>query len=47
MSFLKDIFTKKEEPIKSYKDFWFWFQKNEKTFFNAVKNNNNIEKIFF
>jgi len=47
MSFLKDIFTKKEEPIKSYKDFWFWFQKNEKTFFKAVKNNNNIEKIFF
>jgi len=38
---------KKDEPIKSYADFWNWFQNNEKTFFNVVKNQKNIEKEFF
>ncbi len=33
MNFLKNIFGKKDEPIKNYVDFWNWFQKNEKTFF--------------
>lgn len=47
MSFLKNIFAKKDEPIKSYSDFWNWFQNNEKTFFNIVKENNNIEDEFF
>ena len=47
MSFLKNIFGKKDEPIKSYDDFWTWFQKNEKDFFNVVKNRKNIEKEFF
>lgn len=47
MSFLKNIFGKKDEPIKSYSDFWNWFQKNEKTFFNVVKTNKDIEKRFF
>ncbi|MEO8150857.1 MAG: hypothetical protein ABI723_24705 [Bacteroidia bacterium] len=47
MSFLKNIFSKKDEPVKSYEDFWNWFHKNEKTFFNVVKEHSNIEKDFF
>lgn len=47
MNFIKSIFRKKDEPIKSYSDFWNWFQKNEKDFFEIVKNHNNIEKGFF
>jgi hypothetical protein len=47
MNFLKNIFGKKETPINSYSDFWNWFQNNEKTFFNVVKNHKNIEKDFF
>ena len=47
MSFLKNIFGKKDEPIKSYSDFWTWFQNNEKDFFAVVKNRKGIEKGFF
>ena len=47
MSFLKNIFGKKDEPINSYSDFWTWFQKNEKDFFKVVKNQKNIEQGFF
>lgn len=47
MSFLKNIFKKKDDPIKNYADFWAWFQKNEKEFFNVVKSHQNIEKGFF
>ena len=47
MSFLKNIFSKKDTPINSYSDFWNWFKDNEKTFFNIVKNQKNIEEDFF
>jgi hypothetical protein len=47
MSFLKNIFGKKDEPINSYSDFWTWFQKNEKDFFKVIKNQKNIEQGFF
>ena len=47
MSFLKNIFGKKDEPIKSYSDFWSWFQNNEQAFFNVVKSHKDIEKCFF
>ena len=47
MSFLKSIFGKNDKPIKSYADFWAWFQKNEKDFFTVVKSRQNIEKRFF
>lgn len=47
MSFFKNIFKAKDEPIKSYADFWTWFQSNEKDFFNVVKNRKDIEKGFF
>lgn len=46
MSFLKNLFIKKETPIKSYQDFWDWFQKNEKAFFKVVRDENNIEENF-
>lgn len=47
MSFLKNMFSKKDGPIESYSDFWDWFQNHEKTFFNVVKSRKNIEKEFF
>src|SRR5687767_6937132 len=47
MSFLKNIFTTKEQPIRSYTDFWNWFQKNEKKFFEVVKGHRDIENQFF
>jgi hypothetical protein len=47
MNFLKNIFGMKDEPIRSYSDFWIWFQKNEKGFYNVVKNYKNIESGFF
>lgn len=47
MSLLKNIFGKKDSPIRSYEDFWNWFQDNERVFFNAVKQHADIEKEFF
>lgn len=47
MNFLKNIFGKKDKPLQTYQDFWDWFQKNEKTFYNVVKNGNNINDGFF
>jgi hypothetical protein len=47
MNLLKSLFGKKEEPIKSNADFWNWFTKHEKPFFNAVKTGKNIEEDFF
>lgn len=47
MRLFKNIFKKKSEPIKSYQDFWVWFQENEKSFYKVVKNHKNIEKDFF
>lgn len=47
MNLLKSIFSKKDETIKSNDDFWNWFQKNERVFFNAVKQRDNIERDFF
>ena len=47
MSFLKNIFDKKDRPVNSYGDFWKWFQINEKAFFSVIKQHKNIEKGFF
>ena len=47
MSFLKNIFSKKDKPLKGNDDFWCWFQKNERAFFNVVKQEGNIEEGFF
>ncbi|HEX6431514.1 MAG TPA: DUF695 domain-containing protein [Niastella sp.] len=46
MSFFKNLFSKKEDPINSYTDFWTWFQLNESTFLDTVKNRSRIEKDF-
>ncbi len=47
MSLLKNIFGKKEQPIKSYNDFWAWFQTNQQKFYDIVKSGQNPEKDFF
>jgi hypothetical protein len=47
MGILNQLFGKNEEPVKTYDDFWGWFQKHEKAFFKVVKNQKNIEKDFF
>ena len=47
MSLIKSIFKRKDEQIKSYSDFWNWFQENEKDFYNVVKRNKDIENNFF
>ncbi|WP_226063144.1 hypothetical protein [Kaistella polysaccharea] len=35
-----------EENTSSYQEFWNWFKSKEKSFFNAVKERQNIEKSF-
>lgn len=47
MSLIKNLFSQKNEPIRTYDDFWMWFQKHEKTFFNAVDKGDHIERDFF
>lgn len=50
MSFLKNLFKKKEEPVvmDGYQGFWAWFEKNEQAFFQAVKGGRkSIEEFFF
>jgi hypothetical protein len=37
----------REQPINSYREFWAWFQKNEKSFHNVVRMKGNFEKDFF
>ncbi len=47
MGFWKKIFGRREGATKSYRDFWNWFQKHERLFFNVVKTKDNIEDAFF
>ncbi|WP_430409908.1 DUF695 domain-containing protein [Kordia sp.] len=47
MSFFKSLFSKKEQPIHSYADFWNWFQQHEKKFFKVLKNQDDIHTLFF
>lgn len=47
MNFLKNIFSKKSEPIQSNEEFWTWFQENKESFYKVVKSHKNIEKDFF
>ncbi|QQT26893.1 DUF695 domain-containing protein [Sphingobacterium spiritivorum] len=47
MSFLKNIFGNKKETVKTYQEFWRWFQANEQTFHNIIKSGKNPEKDFF
>lgn len=47
MNFLKNIFSTADTPISSNEDFWNWFIKNERSFFNTIKKQSNIDKDFF
>lgn len=47
MSFLKSLFNTKKQPINSYADFWNWFEQNEQKFHKVLKNQGNINKVFF
>jgi hypothetical protein len=47
VSFFKNIFKKKEPSIISYETFWDWFKQHENTFYKVVKEQGNIEKVFF
>lgn len=47
MNFIREIFGTKNKPIESYKDFWDWFSKNERDFYNVVQKGTNFEKGFF
>jgi len=47
MSILQNLFGSKDKQIKTYSDFWIWFQKNERKFYNVVKLHKNLESDFF
>ncbi len=47
MSFLKNLFGRKEKSTDSYEAFWSWFVENEKSFFKVVKEQGNISEAFF
>lgn len=47
MSILKKIFGKKEDAVTSYADFWKWFQQKEKDFFKVVKDQGDLDGLFF
>jgi hypothetical protein len=46
MSFLKNVFEKKEKSITDYEDFWHWFLKYEKVFHKVVAQKGDIENDF-
>ena len=46
MNLLNKIFKTREEPIRSYNDFWNWFLQNEKSFYKVVNGQGNIETQF-
>jgi hypothetical protein len=47
MTLFKSLFGEKPVLINSYTSFWEWFQANEKPFHKVVRNNQNVEKVFF
>lgn len=46
MGLLKKIFSKRFQS-DAYRNFWEWFQKNEKDFYTVIKDKGNIEEVFF
>jgi len=47
MGLFRNLLRAKETLIKSNKDFWSWFQNNEKDFFKVIKSQGNIERDVF
>lgn len=47
MNLIKNLFFKKEPPIRSYQDFWRWFSTSERKFFKIIQEGNNINEDFF
>lgn len=47
MNFLKSLFNSNKQVINSYSDFWDWFKQQEQKFYQVVKNQGNINKVFF
>lgn len=47
MAFLKTLFSRKEQPVQNYADFWNWFQQHEQKFYKVIKKGKNIDKEFF
>lgn len=47
MDFLKSLFNKKSQIINSYPDFWNWFIAYESKFYSAVKEQGDVEQLFF
>ena len=46
MKLFRDLFGR-DEPIRNYEDFWTWFVRNEKSFYAAIKQRNDIEQNVF
>ncbi|MBJ6118107.1 DUF695 domain-containing protein [Pontibacter sp. BT310] len=47
MKLLRSMLQKEDKPVRSYEEFWAWFQKNERAFYQVVKNEGNLERDFF
>jgi hypothetical protein len=47
MAFLQGLFKGKDDPIKTYDEFWEWFIHHERTFFKVIKRGDDIEGSFF
>lgn len=47
MNFIKNLFVKKEAPIKNYADFWNWFKDNQEEFHKIINEGNKIQSHFF
>ncbi len=47
MSFLTNLFSKKEITINTNEDFWKWFAANSKTFYAVIKSRKRFKEDFF
>ncbi len=46
MKILKNLLGRKTDQIRSFEDFWVWFQKNQRTFFDVVHSDGDVEGKF-
>ncbi|ULQ55481.1 DUF695 domain-containing protein [Flavihumibacter rivuli] len=47
MNFLKNLFRKKQAPIRSNQEFWSWFLDNQQSFYHIIKSGKDPETGFF